>query len=74
MPGYIKLTRAKLCMDCDGIFEAGDTCPKCGSMTWEHLRNWVEPFSVRKSDRAAWRIITAGPVRNILSYGAGGGK
>lgn len=62
MSGYIKLTRAKLCMDCDGIYDEGDVCPKCGSMTWEHLRNWVKPLDLDEigSGRAALKIVAGG--------------
>lgn len=62
MPGYIKLTRAKLCMDCDGIYEEGNICPKCGSTTWEYLRNWMKPLNLAEieSGRAALKLVAGG--------------
>jgi len=35
---------AKMCMDCEVIFD-GRWCPKCGRDTaWEWLRRWVRPL------------------------------
>jgi RNA polymerase subunit RPABC4/transcription elongation factor Spt4 len=46
----MKLNKAKLCLDCEEIYE-GQVCPKCGSFMYHWLVKWLgtitEPCSVQ---------------------------
>jgi hypothetical protein len=47
---------ARLCLDCEEIFEGKSRCPRCGSETWYPIMGWIRPMSeaeirvVRKKD------------------------
>ena len=39
------LRMAKLCLDCEEIFEDKSRCPRCGSETWHPIVDWIRPMS-----------------------------
>jgi hypothetical protein len=39
------LKRARLCLDCEEIFEGKSRCPKCDSDTWHPIMGWIRPMS-----------------------------
>lgn len=51
----IELQRAKLCLECEGIFE-GEACPRCGqAAAWQWLSIWA-------------RSLMGDPVDRVLAY------
>jgi len=38
------LNTAKLCLDCEEVFESALRCPRCGSESCHPLRQWVKPL------------------------------
>ena len=40
---YLKM--ARLCLDCEEIFEIKPRCPRCGSETWHPIMGWIRPMS-----------------------------
>lgn len=40
----IPVTAAKICLDCDVLFNTNLTaCPRCASLVWEWLSKWMTP-------------------------------
>jgi hypothetical protein len=39
------LRMARLCLDCEEIFEGKPKCPKCDSETWYPIMGWIRPMS-----------------------------
>jgi hypothetical protein len=39
------LSMARLCLDCEEIFEDKSRCPRCGSETWHPIMGWIRPMS-----------------------------
>lgn len=39
----MKLINAKLCLDCDEVFE-GNYCPRCGEGRGWHIELWLRPM------------------------------
>lgn len=40
----MQLRTAKLCIDCEEIFQREDRCPKCGGSEWKWLSHWLVPI------------------------------
>jgi len=38
------LKMARLCLDCEEIFEGKTICPRCGSETWYPIMGWIRPM------------------------------
>ncbi len=38
------LKMARLCLDCEEIFEGKSRCPRCGSETWYPIMGWIRPM------------------------------
>jgi hypothetical protein len=49
---YVDLTKARLCLDCEVIFE-GPVCPACTSQTFVPLTRWIRPTERRAVELAA---------------------
>jgi len=39
------LRMARLCLDCEEIFEGKSRCPRCDSETWHPIMGWIRPLS-----------------------------
>jgi RNA polymerase subunit RPABC4/transcription elongation factor Spt4 len=39
------LRMARLCLDCEEIFEGKSRCPRCDSETWHPIMGWIRPMS-----------------------------
>jgi hypothetical protein len=39
----VKIEAAKICLDCDEIYEGRWMCPKCASRHFAWLFHWLEP-------------------------------
>jgi hypothetical protein len=39
------LRMARLCLDCEEIFEGKARCPRCDSETWHPIMGWIRPMS-----------------------------
>jgi len=48
----MNLKRAKVCLDCEEIFEGHDQCPKCGGTAWTYLSRWLNRSYERHSKAA----------------------
>jgi len=46
------LSMAKLCLDCEKIFDAELRCPRCGSESWHPITAWIRPM-----DEASSRVF-----------------
>ncbi len=72
-----RLTDARLCMNCEVIFEA-DTCPVCGSEAFVPISKWVQPLQpaappseVRAEEAGSRRVREVGahgPVSLVFRY------
>ena len=62
------LENARFCIDCEEIFEASTSCPKCGSEVWHPIMNWIRPMSEAERRRVVkLRDVSADrPRRNEL--------
>lgn len=59
----MKLSRARLCLDCDEVFHLRDACPVCGSQAWAWITTFLDhprerlvmeqTFILRQQQRAA---------------------
>ena len=38
------LRMARLCLDCEEIFEGKPRCPRCESESWHPIIGWIEPM------------------------------
>ena len=47
------LKMARLCLDCEEIFEGKPRCPRCDSETWHPIMGWIRPMS--EADRRVVR-------------------
>lgn len=45
----MKLEEAKLCVNCDNLYDNIGDCPKCGSEIFWKLKNWVFPMFDRQT-------------------------
>ena len=41
----MELKLARLCLDCEEIFEGKNRCPRCDSETWHPIMGWIRPMS-----------------------------
>jgi len=39
------LRMARLCLDCEEIFEGKSRCPRCGKESWHPIMGWIRPLS-----------------------------
>ena len=44
------LKMARLCLDCEEIFEGKSRCPRCDSETWHPIMGWIRPMSEAKRE------------------------
>ncbi len=49
-PDPMKLTSARLCLDCDEVHDEAH-CPACGSESFAFLTRWVDPGGLRPAVR-----------------------
>ena len=47
---YVDLRRARLCLDCEVIFE-GPQCPACTSQSFVPVTRWIRPTEQRETPR-----------------------
>ena len=64
------LKMARLCLDCEEIFEGKSRCPRCDSETWHPIMGWLRPMSeaekrvVRRKDVL---VLVKRPQRELLT-------
>lgn len=46
------LKSARLCLDCEEIFEDRPRCPRCDSESWHPIMGWIRPI-----DEATRRVV-----------------
>jgi len=44
----MKLTEAKMCLDCEELFE-GEQCPKCANSSWVWVQTWIPSLDTRRA-------------------------
>jgi len=64
------LKMARLCLDCEEIFEGKLRCPRCDSECWHPIMNWIRPMS--EADRKVVRrkdvlVLTKRPQRELVT-------
>ena len=64
----MKLTSARLCLDCDDVHDEPH-CPSCGSESFAFLTRWVDPGGQRPSVRKAGHATEFDPDR-LAAYRA----
>ena len=37
----MKIGSAKVCLDCEELFEVAQSCPRCGSTSWWYISRWI---------------------------------
>jgi hypothetical protein len=68
--GDMDLRMARLCLDCEEIFEGKPRCPKCDSESWHPIMGWIRPMS--EADRRVVRrkdvlVLAKRPQRELLT-------
>jgi len=53
--GVMDLRMARLCLDCEEIFESNSRCPKCGSGFWHPIMRWIRPLGEAEKRVVIWR-------------------
>jgi len=64
------LKMARLCLDCEEIFEGKSRCPRCGSETWHPIMGWIRPMgeaSRRVVRRKDVLFLAKRPHRELLT-------
>lgn len=58
------LRMARLCLDCEEIFEGESRCPRCGGEAWHPIMGWIRPISEaeRKVVRRKDILVLAKPL------------
>jgi hypothetical protein len=57
---YIDLRRARLCLDCEAIFE-GPQCPACTSESFVPVTRWIRPMDApAREERSPARAVQPG--------------
>jgi hypothetical protein len=44
----LDLKDAKICVDCELLFNESLQCPRCSSQSWQWLAKWIVPIYKRK--------------------------
>jgi hypothetical protein len=71
--GAMDLRMARLCLDCEEIFEAKRRCPRCDSESWHPIMGWIRPMAeasrrvVRRKDIL---VVARRPQGKLLSGAA----
>jgi hypothetical protein len=68
--GAMDLRMARLCLDCEEIFEGKTRCPRCDSETWHPIMGWIRPMSEaekRVVRRKAVLVLAKRPQRELLA-------
>jgi hypothetical protein len=39
------LRMARLCLDCEEIFQGNSRCPRCDSESWHPIMGWIRPMA-----------------------------
>jgi hypothetical protein len=65
------LKMARLCLDCEEIFEGKSRCPRCESETWYPIMGWIRPMSEAKvrvfRKRKDILVLARPPQRELLT-------
>jgi hypothetical protein len=68
--GAMDLRMARLCLDCEEIFEGKTRCPRCDSETWHPIMGWIRPMSEAEKRivrRKAVLVLAKRPQRELLA-------
>jgi len=58
------LRMARLCLDCEEIFEVNARCPKCGSGFWHPIMRWIRPLGEAEKRVFKWKDVLILPDRH----------
>ena len=64
------LTRAKLCLDCDLVYNNGrdSSCPKCASLIWVYVSHWLTLPDGIAEQLGALELVYPGAKEGSNSY------
>jgi len=69
--GAMTLKMARLCLDCEEIFEGKSRCPRCDSETWYPIMGWIRPMSEAQIEVSRKKknilILTRPPQKELLT-------
>ena len=58
------LRMARLCLDCEEIFEGKSRCPRCDSKTWHPIMGWIRPMGEAERRVVKWKDVLILPERD----------
>jgi hypothetical protein len=64
------LRMARLCLDCEEIFEGKPRCPRCDSESWHPIMGWIRPMGEAERRVVRWKdglTLAEGPQRELLT-------
>ena len=65
----MKLSEAKLCIDCEEIFSGnGNECPACGSLQWRWLGRWLPPLCGPSDPRSTVMPVSPNKTMKFFNY------
>ena len=67
--GAMDLKMARLCLDCEEIFEGKTRCPRCDSESWHPIMGWIRPMSEAERgviSRKDVLVLTKRPQRQLV--------
>ncbi len=51
------LRMARLCLDCEEVFEVKARCPRCGSGSWLPIMGWIRPIREVERRFVLWKDV-----------------
>jgi hypothetical protein len=64
------LGMARLCLDCEEIFEGKPRCPRCESESWHPILRWIKPMGeerIRVVRRKDVLVLAKHPQSELLT-------
>jgi RNA polymerase subunit RPABC4/transcription elongation factor Spt4 len=49
------LKTARLCLDCEEIFEGESRCPRCDGKAWHPIVGWIKPMQEAERILVRWK-------------------
>jgi hypothetical protein len=62
---------ARLCLDCEEIFEGKSRCPRSDSKTWHPIMGWIRPMGEAERRLVRWKDFLQLAERRRIELSAG---